>query len=137
MVAGGMGSRSDCGHGGDAGWSGVAGRIRGRAGLVETSDPAPVGDDRWDALLAALAAHLERRRQGRGPATYADFTELVVPELQRRGRVWPDYEGATLREYLGEPGQPRVADNHPAARYRAPKGLSQLPAEDPGQRSTR
>lgn len=69
--------------------------------------------------------------------TIADFTELVVPELQRRGRVWPDYEGATLREYLGEPGQPRVADNHPAARYRAPKGFSQLPAEDPGQRSTR
>ena len=71
------------------------------------------------------------------PATFADFTELVVPELQRRGRVWPDYEGATLREYLGEPGQPRVADNHPAARYRAPKGFSQLPAEDPGRRSTR
>jgi FMN-dependent oxidoreductase (nitrilotriacetate monooxygenase family) len=54
------------------------------------------------------------------PATFADFTELVVPELQRRGRVWHDYEGGTLREYLGKPGEPRVADSHPAARYRPP-----------------
>ncbi|HXW88698.1 MAG TPA: NtaA/DmoA family FMN-dependent monooxygenase, partial [Streptosporangiaceae bacterium] len=75
------------------------------------------------------------------PATFADFTELVVPELQRRGRVWQDYEGGTLREYLGKPGEPRVADTHPAARYRPPgreaEGLSPLPAEGRGQRSTR
>jgi long-chain alkane monooxygenase len=75
------------------------------------------------------------------PATFADFTEMVVPELRRRGRVWPDYEGTTLREYLGEPGQRRVADSHPAARHRAPgraaEELSQSPAGEQGQHSTR
>ena len=74
------------------------------------------------------------------PATFADFAELVVPELQRRGRVWPGYQGGTLREYLGVPGQPRVSDSHPAARYRAPRrtadGLSPSPAAERGQHST-
>lgn len=47
-----------------------------------------------------------------------DFVDLVVPELQRRGRVWTDYEGATLREYLQGPGQVRIRDDHAAAPYR-------------------
>jgi hypothetical protein len=42
-----------------------------------------------------------------------------VPELQRRGRYWDDYdEGTTLRERLYGPGNSRVRDDHPAARYR-------------------
>jgi long-chain alkane monooxygenase len=52
------------------------------------------------------------------PASFGDFVELVVPELQRRGRMWRDYEGHTLRESLYGPGQERVRDDHPAARYR-------------------
>ncbi len=35
------------------------------------------------------------------PAGIDDFVELVVPELQRRGRFRTEYEGATLRENLG------------------------------------
>ncbi len=35
------------------------------------------------------------------PAGCEDFVDLVVPELQRRGRFRTDYEGATLRENLG------------------------------------
>ena len=35
------------------------------------------------------------------PGGAADFVELVVPELQRRGRFRTGYEGATLRENLG------------------------------------
>jgi len=54
------------------------------------------------------------------PGTFADFIEHVVPELQRRGRYWEDYdEGTTLRERLfDQPGHNRVRDDHPAARYR-------------------
>jgi len=52
------------------------------------------------------------------PASFGDFVELVVPELQRRGRMWRDYEGHTLRESLYSPGQERVRDDHPAAQYR-------------------
>lgn len=52
------------------------------------------------------------------PETYEQFVELVVPELQKRGRVWNDYEGSTLREYYSREGQQRVADHHPAAAYR-------------------
>lgn len=53
------------------------------------------------------------------PGTFEDFIEYVVPELQRRGRYWRDYdEGDTLRERLYGTGQRRVRDDHPAARYR-------------------
>ena len=37
------------------------------------------------------------------PQGIDDFVALVVPELQRRGRVRTEYEGATLRENLGLP----------------------------------
>ncbi|MBL7253150.1 LLM class flavin-dependent oxidoreductase [Paractinoplanes lichenicola] len=52
------------------------------------------------------------------PVTFRDFTDLVVPELQRRGRVWTDYEGSTLRESFHGPGVTRVRPDHPAAQYR-------------------
>ncbi|HEV2098148.1 MAG TPA: LLM class flavin-dependent oxidoreductase [Stellaceae bacterium] len=35
------------------------------------------------------------------PGAFADFVELVVPELQRRGLFRRDYEGTTLRDHLG------------------------------------
>jgi N-acetyl-S-(2-succino)cysteine monooxygenase len=35
------------------------------------------------------------------PGTFDDFTSLVIPELQRRGRFRLDYSGSTLREHLG------------------------------------
>ena len=50
--------------------------------------------------------------------SFPDFVDLVVPELQRRGRVWREYEGTTLRESFYGAGQRRVRDDHPAARYR-------------------
>jgi len=53
------------------------------------------------------------------PGSYEDFVELVVPELQKRGRVWDDYAGSTLREYVHGEGQKRVREDHPAAMYRA------------------
>jgi N-acetyl-S-(2-succino)cysteine monooxygenase len=35
------------------------------------------------------------------PNGIEDFVELVVPELQRRGRFRTAYEGRTLRENIG------------------------------------
>lgn len=52
------------------------------------------------------------------PVTLRDFVDLVVPELQRRGRVWTAYEGETLREHVRGGGGPRVSDTHPAATHR-------------------
>ncbi|MGE5270028.1 MAG: LLM class flavin-dependent oxidoreductase [Thiohalocapsa sp.] len=37
------------------------------------------------------------------PGGFADFVDLVVPELQRRGLFRHDYEGRTLREHFGLP----------------------------------
>ena len=42
------------------------------------------------------------------PASLADFTELVVPELRRRGLFREEYEGKTLRENLGVPRPSRA-----------------------------
>jgi len=47
-----------------------------------------------------------------------DFTDYVVPELQRRGAMRTGYEGSTLREHLFGAGQSRLADDHPGAAYR-------------------
>lgn len=52
--------------------------------------------------------------------TLPDFVQLVVPELQRRGRVWRDYAGHTLRESItGQPGA-RLDTAHYGARFRKP-----------------
>ncbi len=40
------------------------------------------------------------------PAGFADFVDLVVPELQKRGLFRSDYEGSTLRENLNVPLPP-------------------------------
>jgi FMN-dependent oxidoreductase (nitrilotriacetate monooxygenase family) len=52
------------------------------------------------------------------PGSYVDFVDLVVPELQRRGRVWTDYVGGTAREMLYGAGQKLLLDRHPGAGYR-------------------
>ena len=36
------------------------------------------------------------------PGAVEEFVDLVVPELQRRGRVRREYTGATLRDHLGQ-----------------------------------
>jgi FMN-dependent oxidoreductase (nitrilotriacetate monooxygenase family) len=50
------------------------------------------------------------------PETFIDAVNLLVPELQRRGRYKTDYEKGTLREKLF--GRPLLGQKHPAARYR-------------------
>ncbi|GAA3573637.1 LLM class flavin-dependent oxidoreductase [Amycolatopsis ultiminotia] len=50
--------------------------------------------------------------------TFPDFVEMVVPELQRRGRVPAAYPAATLRENVAG-GGPRLPAGHPGAEFRA------------------
>jgi long-chain alkane monooxygenase len=52
------------------------------------------------------------------PETFADFVELVVPELQRRGIYKQEYRAGTLREKLFGEGRGRLLDTHPGAAYR-------------------
>ncbi len=50
------------------------------------------------------------------PQSYIDFIDLVVPELQQRGRYKTAYQPGTLRTKLF--GHDRLPDRHPAARGR-------------------
>jgi alkanesulfonate monooxygenase len=45
--------------------------------------------------------------------------DLVVPELQRRGRYKRDYAPGTLREKLYGQGRARLGADHPAVRFRS------------------
>jgi FMN-dependent oxidoreductase (nitrilotriacetate monooxygenase family) len=53
------------------------------------------------------------------PEAFADFVDLVVPELQRRGRYKLDYAPGTLREKLYGCGRKFLGADHPAAKFRA------------------
>lgn len=52
------------------------------------------------------------------PGTFEDFTEGVVPVLQRRGLMQTDYQEGTLREKLFGRGRARLCPPHPAVQYR-------------------
>ncbi|UCR88095.1 LLM class flavin-dependent oxidoreductase [Mycetocola spongiae] len=88
----------------------------GGIGPVIVGSPGTVADEleRWvevadvDGFNIAYAV---------SPGSFEDIVDLVVPELQRRGRVWEDYPEGTLRERLSGAG-PHLADTHPGAQYR-------------------
>jgi FMN-dependent oxidoreductase (nitrilotriacetate monooxygenase family) len=47
------------------------------------------------------------------PESWSQISDLLIPELQRRGRYKTEYRTGTLREKLGSGA--RIAPNHPAA----------------------
>jgi len=51
------------------------------------------------------------------PETWEDFADLVVPELQSRGRYRTEYERGTLRQQLFGRGD-RLQEHHAGARFR-------------------
>ena len=55
------------------------------------------------------------------PQSYRDFIDLVVPELQQRGRYKTAYQPGSLRNKIFQ--QDRLPDRHPAARWRQASGL--------------
>ncbi|GAA3547598.1 LLM class flavin-dependent oxidoreductase [Amycolatopsis ultiminotia] len=61
----------------------------------------------------------------------ADFVELVVPELQRRGAMWTEYDGSTLREKLHGRGVRRLRADHPGFGYRRATSPQALPDLQP------
>jgi alkanesulfonate monooxygenase len=88
----------------------------GGAGPVIVGAPEQVADEleKWidvgvDGFNLAYAVT---------PGSFVDFVEGVVPVLQRRGLAQTSYAPGTLREKTYGPGQRRLLDRHPAARYR-------------------
>jgi alkanesulfonate monooxygenase len=52
------------------------------------------------------------------PGDFEDITEMLVPELTRRGRYKTAYREGTLREKLFGAGRARLDAAHPAVRVR-------------------
>ena len=52
------------------------------------------------------------------PGDFEDITDMLVPELVRRGRYKEAYRQGTLREKLFGAGRARLAAPHPATQYR-------------------
>ncbi|RXZ83256.1 LLM class flavin-dependent oxidoreductase [Paenibacillaceae bacterium] len=52
------------------------------------------------------------------PGSYADFIDLVVPILQKRGMFKEEYEPGTFRERLFGTGEARLPEHHPGVRFR-------------------
>jgi long-chain alkane monooxygenase len=52
------------------------------------------------------------------PETMADVVDLLIPELQKRGRYKREYAPGTLREKLFGAGRARLSAPHPAATFR-------------------
>jgi long-chain alkane monooxygenase len=90
----------------------------GGGGPLIVGSPATVADklERWVEVSGIDGFNIADPVP---PQTFRDFVDLVVPELQARGRVWTEYDGDTLRERFHGRGQERVPDDHPAAGYRA------------------
>jgi len=89
----------------------------GGIGPVVVGSPVRVVDEleRWVEATGVDGFNLAYAVR---PDTFAEIVNLVVPELQRRGRYKTDYAPGTLREKLFGPGRARLGASHPAARYR-------------------
>jgi long-chain alkane monooxygenase len=89
----------------------------GGIGPVVVGTPEKVADDieAWfeqtdvDGLNVPFAV---------SPGDFEDITEMLVPELTRRGRYKRAYRPGTLREKLFGDGRARLSSPHPAAGYR-------------------
>ena len=67
------------------------------------------GSDRFRAHLALPL----------GPApSFEDFIDLVIPQLQQRGRYKTAYADGTLRETLFQADHPHLPADHPGSAYR-------------------
>ena len=79
-------------------------------------DPVQVADELqgWIADTGLDGFNLTRTAT---PESYADFIDLVIPELQSRGAYKTAYAPGTLRDKLF--GQARLPARHTGARYRA------------------
>ncbi|SNB70843.1 alkanesulfonate monooxygenase [Arboricoccus pini] len=89
----------------------------GGIGPVIVGDPAGVADqlERWMELTGIDGFNLA---YAVAPETFVDVVDLLVPELQKRGRYKQRYGEGTLREKLFPGGRRLLTPPHPAAGYR-------------------
>ena len=94
-----------------AAWCGIGG-----LSPVTTGTPEAVADalEDWIAATGIDGFNLSYAVMDGG---FRDFVELVVPELERRGRHPARYAPGTFREKLFGNG-PRLPATHPAAAFR-------------------
>jgi FMN-dependent oxidoreductase (nitrilotriacetate monooxygenase family) len=90
----------------------------GGRGPVLVADPGQVADQ-LDAWMEATGADGFNLAFALAHESMRDVVELVVPELQRRGRYRKEYEGGTLRQQLLSRGD-RLPDHHPGRQVRIP-----------------
>ncbi len=98
----------------------------GDGGPVAVGSPATVADAIQEWLEETDADGLNLGHVVT-PASYEDFADLVVPELQRRGVYRTSYEEGTLRHKLFGRGD-RLASTHPGARFRDLAGTGTVPS---------
>lgn len=91
----------------------------GGNGAVLVGSPATVADglERWVAEADVDGFNLSPVVQ---PQSWRDIVELLVPELQRRGIYWDDYEtpGGTLRENALGKGTKGLRADHEGHNYK-------------------
>jgi long-chain alkane monooxygenase len=92
-------------------------QVGGRGPFI-VGDPGEVADQliAWADDTGVDGFNLRRTVM---PESLHAFVDLVVPELQSRGRYRTEYADGTLREKLFAGRGPHLRDTHPGARYRA------------------
>jgi long-chain alkane monooxygenase len=89
----------------------------GGRGPVFTGSPAHVADA-MEAWVDATGIDGFNLSYAITPQAYEDFADLVVPELQRRGRYKREYASGTLREKLFPQVGALLPERHAAAAFR-------------------
>lgn len=89
----------------------------GETTLLAVGTPAQVADqiEEWVDEIGLDGFNLV---QFLTPDTFTDFVDMVVPELQRRGRYQTAYAPGTFREKLFGTGRALLPDRHPGGRIR-------------------
>jgi len=95
----------------------VSEHLHSGRGAILSGTPDQVADtmESWIEETGVDGFNLSR---GISFATFEDAVDMLVPELQRRGRFKLDYAAGTLREKLFDHGGARLPANHPAEAYR-------------------
>jgi len=85
--------------------------------ITVIGSPAQVADEleSWIAETGLDGFNLTRIVT---PESYADFIDLVIPELQRRGSYKTAYDNGSLREKFFPDGGARLPERHVGASYR-------------------
>jgi alkanesulfonate monooxygenase len=95
----------------------ISEHLQSGRGAIFAGTPGEVADsmESWMDETGVDGFNLSR---GISFATFEDVVDMLVPELQRRGRYKLDYEEGALRQKLTGNGSARLPAAHPANAYR-------------------